>query len=78
MPAPKESRLADLIIDTNLAEPDLAYTAIIDAHRDLDDAASAELNARLVLILANHAGDMDVLDQALDLARQGLAPDADN
>ena len=78
MPAPKEATLADLITETNLSEPDLAYTAIIDAHRDLDEAASAELNARLVLILANHSGDMDVLDQALALARQGLAPDAED
>lgn len=75
MPGPKENTLADLITETNLAEPDLAYTAIIDAHRDLGGAASAELNARLVLILANHAGDMDVLAQAIDLARKGLAPD---
>jgi len=78
MPAQKESTLADLITETNLAEPDLAYTAIIDAHRDLDDTASAELNARLVLILANHNGDMDVLGQAIELARKGLADDTDN
>ena len=69
--------VADLITATNLTEPDLAYTSIIDAHRDLNDAASAELNARLVLILANHAGDMDVLAQAIELARQGLADEAE-
>ena len=69
--------MADLITETNLAEPDLAYTAIIDAHRDLDDAASAELNARLVLILANHTGDGQVLDQAIALARTGLAPESE-
>lgn len=68
--------MAELITDANLADPDLAYTAIIDAHRDLSDAASAEFNARLVLILANHVGDGQVLAEALKLARAGLEPDA--
>jgi hypothetical protein len=67
--------MADLITATNLPEPDLAYTAIIGAHRGLSDADSQELNARLVLILANHIGDADVLAQALELARRGLGSD---
>ena len=64
--------MADLITQTNLPDPDLAYTAIIDAHRGLSDADSQELNARLVLILANHIGDTQVLAEALDLTRRGL------
>ena len=43
--------------------------ALIDAHRDLDAAASHALNARLVLLLANHVGRLDVLRQALAAAR---------
>jgi hypothetical protein len=58
----------------NLADPDRCYTAIIDAHRGLNDGDSSELNARLVLILANHIGERDVLDEAIALARTGLAP----
>ncbi len=42
------------------------------AHRGLSDAASRVLNARLVLLLANHVGDLAVLQQALAAARQGL------
>ena len=61
--------MSDLETTTGFADPDAAYNAIIDAHRDLDDEASAAMNAKLVLILANHIGDMDVLTQALALAK---------
>lgn len=53
--------------------PDDAYAALIEAHRGLDDGQSAALNARLVLLLANHIGDRAVLDDALAAARKGLA-----
>lgn len=62
--------------DSRFADPDLAYTAIIDAHRGLSDAESGELNARLVLILANHIGDHEVLTEALALGRSGLGASA--
>jgi hypothetical protein len=58
--------------DSRFADPDAAYTAIIEAHRGLSDAESGELNARLVLILANHIGDHEVLAAALALARADL------
>ncbi|MBZ0215309.1 MAG: DUF2783 domain-containing protein [Fimbriimonadaceae bacterium] len=60
--------MADLITKLNLADADHVYTDIIDAHRDLDDEQSHAFNARLVLILANHIGNRDVLRQALELA----------
>ena len=46
------------------------YEALIEAHRGLSDEASRLLNARLILLLANHIGDLGVLRQALDAARQ--------
>ena len=49
-------------------EPDAAYRALVEAHRGLDAETSAALNARLVLILANHIGDLGVLEEALALA----------
>ncbi len=64
--------MADLITETNLADPDRCYTAIIDAHRGLSDEQSSELNARLVLILTNQIGDKTVLDEALSMARLGI------
>ncbi|MFZ6656377.1 DUF2783 domain-containing protein [Undibacterium sp. TJN19] len=44
------------------------YQMLIDAHRDLNEADSAALNAKLILLLANHIGDIEVLKQALSLA----------
>ena len=52
----------------NIARPDDFYASLIAAHEGLTKAESDALNARLILILANHVGDMDVLDQALSAA----------
>jgi Protein of unknown function (DUF2783) len=49
------------------------YDALIAAHRGLSDAQSELLNARLLLLLANHVGDLDVLREAIALARGGVA-----
>ena len=46
------------------------YEALIDAHRDLSDEESERLNARLILLLSNHIGDISVLREALALARR--------
>ena len=58
-----------LITTPNLEAPDDFYEALIDAHRDLDAAASEALNARLVLLLSNHIGQQRVLLEALEAAR---------
>ncbi len=58
-----------LITEPNLEAPDPFYEALIETHRDLDEAQSHALNARLVLLLANHIGRQDVLLQALKAAR---------
>jgi hypothetical protein len=50
------------------------YEALIRAHQGLSEAESRTLNARLVLILANHVGDLRVLQEALALARRSLEP----
>lgn len=53
----------------NLARPDDAYNAIVEAYRDLDDAQCRAFDARLILLLANHVGD-EVLHEALAAARE--------
>jgi hypothetical protein len=58
-----------LITEPHLEAPDPFYEALIDTHRDLSDAQSHALNARLVLLLANHIGRHDVLLEALQMAR---------
>lgn len=60
---------------SRLEMPDDFYEALIEAHRGLSDAQSEMLNARLVLLLANHVGDMQVLREALAAAREGLDND---
>ena len=61
--------MARLNTEPNLAAPDDFYERLIAAHRELDEATSARVNAKLVLLLANHIGDADVLDEALRIAR---------
>jgi len=56
----------------NLARPDKFYEALIDMHRDLSDEQSQMANAKLILLLANHIGDMTVLLDAIREARQGV------
>jgi hypothetical protein len=58
-----------LITRPNLAAPDDFYEALIETHKDLSTEDSHALNARLVLILANHIGSLDVLREALQAAR---------
>ena len=53
----------------NMANPDDFYEALIDMHRDLDEAQSQAVNARLILLLATHIGDMQVLREAMTHAR---------
>ena len=48
------------------------YQALIDTHRDLSDEQSARVNARLVLLLSNHIGDLDVLREAMGIAREEI------
>ncbi|WP_448208021.1 DUF2783 domain-containing protein [Azospirillum sp. sgz302134] len=64
--------MATLVTDNRLASPDDFYEALIDTHRDLTAEQSSMVNAKLVLLLANHIGDMEVLTEALALARKGV------
>ena len=48
------------------------YEALIEMHRDLSDEDSQRVNARLILLLANHIGDLNVLKEAMAAAREDL------
>jgi len=61
-----------LITEPNLESADDFYEALIDAHRELSLEHSHELNAKLVLLLANHIGKLDVLKAALQTARANV------
>jgi hypothetical protein len=58
-----------LITEANLSRPDDFYQMLIDMHQGLDDAESQLVNAKLILLLSNHIGDLDILKQAMDIAR---------
>ncbi|MGQ0664771.1 MAG: DUF2783 domain-containing protein [Pseudomonadota bacterium] len=54
--------------------PDDFYEALIEAHRGLSEDDSAMVNAKLVLLLANHIGDLEVIREALAAAKEGFPP----
>lgn len=49
----------------NIADPDGFYQELIDSQRDLGETEAELMNCKLVLILANHIGDRDVLREAI-------------
>jgi hypothetical protein len=48
------------------------HGALMQAHEGLNESQSQLLNARLILVMANHIGHVDVLKQAIKLARNHL------
>ena len=61
MPLHREPRIPD---------PDTFYAELIGSQRDLSDEQADTMLAKLVLILANHVGDREVLAEAIALARE--------
>ncbi|HLV29073.1 MAG TPA: DUF2783 domain-containing protein [Burkholderiaceae bacterium] len=61
---------------SNFNVPDEFYERLINAHRDLSTNESNAMNAALVLLLSNHIGDLDVISQALEEARQSVLAEA--
>jgi Protein of unknown function (DUF2783) len=60
--------------DMNIAAADDFYEALIETHRDLTPEQSRLVNAKLILLLANHIGDLEILRQAMAKAREGVTP----
>ncbi|MFZ2100083.1 MAG: DUF2783 domain-containing protein [Oricola sp.] len=61
--------MTKLITTPNIKAPDDFYADLLAVHEGLSKAESDALNARLILILANHIGDRETLAEALDAAR---------
>jgi hypothetical protein len=59
----------------NIQAPDDFYQELVDMHRDLSAQQSALVNAKLILLLANHVGDPAILREAMRAARQDIGPD---
>ena len=55
--------------EPNIPDQDVFYAELIDTLRDLSDERADMVLSKLVLILANHIGDREVLSEAMALAR---------
>ncbi len=66
--------MTKLNVEPNIARFDDFYEALIELHRGIDDAQSSMVNAKLILLLANHIGDPEVLREAMRRARDGIDP----
>lgn len=64
--------MAEIVTHSRFADPDRAFRQLIEARRGLSEIEAAQLDARLVLLLANHIGDHDVLAEAIAAAKAAL------
>jgi predicted LPLAT superfamily acyltransferase len=53
----------------NVAAPDELYAMLIEAHQGLSEAECLKLYAKLILLLANHIGDLEVVRAAIAKAK---------
>ncbi len=58
-----------------LQEPDLFYKSLAQLHAGLTPEESLLVNSKLLLVLANHIGDHQVLLQAIDLVKSNVSAD---
>lgn len=66
--------MGTLTLTPNFDNGDDFYEALLTAHDGLDEAGIHALNARLILILANHIGDQAILEEALAASRRAAEP----
>jgi len=64
--------MAALRTDPNIADADAFYAELIELHRGLGEEQSRLLNARLILLLANHVGDLQALREAMTIAKEEI------
>ena len=68
---------AQLNTQPNIERPDDFYQLLVDAHRDLSPAPRRLMPSPLILLIANHVGDISILSSALEAARKGIVPSRD-
>lgn len=67
--------MSPLNLQANFSDPDAFFAALADLHREGNERKSERINARLILILANHIGDQAILLEALRIAAQVTTTD---
>jgi len=63
--------MTTLVTTPNIPRPDDFYAELLSLHEGLTKAESDAVNARLILLLANHVGDRAVLSEAMAAAKAG-------
>ncbi len=58
-----------LNLNPNIPDPDGFYEELIRSHEGLSTEQSDAFNARLILVLANHIGERNIITQALEAAK---------
>ncbi len=53
-----------------IKNPDDFYSRLIELHEGLSSADSHKMNAKVILMLANHIGDSDVLNEVLEYVKE--------
>ena len=66
--------MANLLREDRIGEPDDLYQLLVAAHRDLSPSESRQLDASVILLLANHIGDLEVVRDAVAEARRHVGP----
>jgi len=64
--------MAALRTEPNIADADAFYAELIEVHRGLGEEQSRLLDARLILLLANHVGDLQALREAMKIAKEEI------
>lgn len=64
--------------EIRVSQPDDLFEALVDAHENLTDSESRQLNSRLILLLANLVGDLDQVLTAIDKARSSITAEQKN
>lgn len=67
------SAVARLDTSPRLVSPDDVYEMLVAATRGLDERRARLVQSKLILLLANHIGDAEVLAEAIAIAREGVA-----
>lgn len=60
--------MTGLILTPRLDDPDGLFAALVAVHDGLDIDATLRLDARIILLLANHIGSAAVVRAAIDAA----------
>jgi len=69
--------MSHLIKKPNITDQDTFYAELINAQRNLSDEQADLMIAKLALILCNHVGDREILNQAISLARENTLANAE-